>query len=85
MPPSRPAPGCCAAWLAAQWFPPGGSAAHAHTAAPAAIACCESRLAPRNPDTPAEASAQREDSQLVSYHRRGGKNCMYILQLLGSI
>ncbi|KAF3850815.1 hypothetical protein F7725_012587, partial [Dissostichus mawsoni] len=39
---STPAPGCCAAWLAAQWSPLGGSAAPAHTAARAAISDCES-------------------------------------------
>lgn len=67
-PPSRLAPGCCAAWLAARWFPPGGSAARAHTAVPAAIAYCESRLAPRSLDTPAAVSTQRRLSVHLLSH-----------------
>lgn len=53
------APGCYAAWLAAQWSPLGGYAALAHTAALAAISCCESRLGPRSLDTPGGTQAHR--------------------------
>lgn len=46
------APGCYAAWLAAQWSPLGAYAALAHTAAHAAIFYCESLLGPKSLDTP---------------------------------
>lgn len=51
--------GCYAAWLVAQWFPPGECAAPSHTAVPAAIVCCESRPGPRSLDRP-EGKTQRE-------------------------
>ncbi len=46
------APGCYAAWRAAQWSLLGGCAALAHTAAPAAISYCESLLGPGSLDKP---------------------------------
>lgn len=54
--------GCYVAWLAAQWFPRGECAAPSHTAAPAAIFCCESRPSPRSLDRP-EENAQREEEK----------------------
>lgn len=54
--------GCYAAWLAAQWFPRGECAAPSHTAAPAAIFCCESRPGPGSLDRPG-GNAQREEAK----------------------
>lgn len=60
------APGCYAAWLAARWFPLGGSAALAHTAAPAAISCCESLRGPRSLDTPEGTKAHKHTGRALT-------------------
>lgn len=60
--------GCYAAWLAAQWFPRGECAAPSHTAAPAAIFCCESQPGPRSLDRP-EGEAERERKEKVNFHK----------------
>jgi len=56
----RLAPSCCAAWLTARWSPPAGSAAPAHTAAPAAIFGCVFRPSPGNRGKPGGEEGTRQ-------------------------
>ncbi len=72
---SRLVPGCCAAWLAARWSPPGVCAALAHAEVLAAICGCGSLPGSRNLDTPVQ-----EDSK---HKHRSFRNNMKVLFIPG--
>ncbi len=60
---SRLVPGCCAAWLAARWSPPGVCAALAHAEVRAAICGCGSLPGSRNLDTPVQEDYKHTNTE----------------------
>lgn len=74
VPRGRLSPSCCAAWLAARWSPPAGSAAPAHTAAPAAIFGCEFLLSPGNHGKPAGEEGRNQLGELRAHSFAGFPN-----------